>query len=104
MTGLTQNKALYPFIKSINTDNLCEDFGNISNDNKRQRTMMCPYKGTMDVVSYCRLVVCRIVCFLSHNANESCAIAAGASIDIAIISLHTSFTMAARAFYKISTH
>lgn len=42
MTGLTQNKALYPFIKSINTDNLCEDFGNISNDNKRQRTMMCP--------------------------------------------------------------
>ena len=51
------------FIKDINTDNLCEDFGNISNDNKRQRTIMCPYKDTMDVVSYCRLVVCRIVCF-----------------------------------------
>lgn len=29
------------FIKEINTDNLCEDFGNISNDNKRQRTMTC---------------------------------------------------------------
>lgn len=35
---------------------MCEDFGNISNDNKRQRTIMCPYKDTMDVVSYCRLV------------------------------------------------
>lgn len=56
MTGLTQSKALYPFIKSISTDYLYKGFGNISNDNKRQRTIMCPYKGTMDVVSYCRLV------------------------------------------------
>lgn len=59
MTGLTQNKAHCPFtgvIENINTDILCKGLIYISNDNKRQRTIMCPYKDTMDVVSYCRLV------------------------------------------------